>query len=74
MWRDNQYWLTKDGKSFTINMYKGKSKILLVSANQAKKLISTRKKYVLLFLKENQSVEESVRAKESLEGCTKKQK
>lgn len=53
MWRANQYQLIKDGKSFTINAHKGKSKISLVSANQAKKLINSSKKYVLLFLREN---------------------
>ena len=38
MQRDNQYQFIKDGKSFTINAHKGKSKISVVSANQAKKL------------------------------------
>ena len=74
MRRANQYRLIKDGKLFIINAHKGKSKISLVSANQAKKLISSNKKYVLLFLRENQFVEESIRGKTSLEGCTKKQK
>ena len=55
-------------------MHKGKSKISLVSANQAKKLNSSSKKYVLLFLRENQSVEESIRGSAFLEGCTKKHK
>ncbi len=55
-------------------MHNDKSEISLVSANQAKKLISSRKKYVLLFLRENQSKEESIRGKASLKGCTKKQK
>jgi len=50
--RANQYSLIKDGKSFTINAHKGKSKISLVSANQSKKLISSCEKYVLLFLGE----------------------
>jgi hypothetical protein len=36
MRRENQYHLIKDGKSFIINAHKGKSKISLVSANQAK--------------------------------------
>jgi hypothetical protein len=49
----NQYRLIKDGKSYIINMHKGKSNISLESANQAKKMISSNKKYVLLFLKEN---------------------
>lgn len=70
----NQYRLIKDGKSFTINVHKDKSKISLVSANQTKKLTSSSKKYVLLFLREIQSVEESIRGCASLEGCTKKQK
>jgi hypothetical protein len=48
-----------------------KIKNSLVSANQAKKLISSSKKYVLLFLRENQSGEESLKVKTSLEGCTK---
>lgn len=72
--RDNQYWFIKDWKSLIINVHKGKSKNLLVSANQANKLISSNKKYVLLFLRENKSVEELVRGKASLEGCIKKQK
>ena len=53
MSRANHYQLIKDGKSFIINAHKGMSKISLVSANQAKKLISSSKKYVLLFLREN---------------------
>jgi hypothetical protein len=55
-------------------MHKGKSKISLVSANQAKKLISSSKKYVLLFSREKQYDDESMRVKESLEGCTKEHK
>jgi hypothetical protein len=74
MQRENQYHLIKDGKSYIINAHKGKSNISLVSANQAKKLISSSKKYVFLFLRENQPREESVRVKASLEGCTKEQK
>jgi hypothetical protein len=35
MQRANQYPLIKDGKSYIINAHKGKSKISLVSANQA---------------------------------------
>lgn len=46
-------------------MCKGKSKISLVSVNQAKKLISSSK-YVSLLLRENQYVEDSVREKSSL--------
>jgi len=68
----NQYLLIKDGKSFIIDMHKGKLKISLVNVNQAKKLISYSKKYVLLSLRENQFVEESIRGKASLERCTKK--
>jgi hypothetical protein len=51
MWRENLYRLIKDGKSYIINTQKGKSNISLVSANQAKKLISSSKKYVFFFLK-----------------------
>jgi hypothetical protein len=51
MQRANQYQLIKDGKSYIINTHKGKSNISLVSANQAKKLISSSKKYVFSFLK-----------------------
>lgn len=72
--RANQYQLIKDGKSFIINAHKVKSKFSLISANQAKKLISSSKKYVLLFLRESQSEVESIRGKASLEGCTMKQK
>jgi hypothetical protein len=46
----------------------------LVSATQAKKLVSSSKKYFLIFLRENQSGEESLKVKTSLEGCTKEQK
>ena len=53
MWRSNQYRLIKDGKSYIINAHKSNSKISLVSANQAKKLISSSKKYVFLFFREN---------------------
>lgn len=41
MWRDNQYRLIKDVKSFTVNMQKRKLNISLVISNQAKKLIIT---------------------------------
>jgi hypothetical protein len=74
MRRENQYPLLKDGKSFIINAHKGKSKISLVSANQAKKLISSSRKFVLLFLKENQPSTESIKVKASPEGCTKEKK
>ena len=74
MRRANQYRLIKDGKSYIIDAHKGKSKISLVSANQAKKLISSSNKYVLLFLRENQIEGESIRRKESLEECTKEHK
>jgi hypothetical protein len=47
MQRANQYQLIKYEKSYIINVHKGKSKISMVSANQAKKLISYSKKYVL---------------------------
>jgi len=53
MRRSNPYWLIKDETYFIINVHKSKSKISLVSVNQAKKLISSKKKYVLLFLRES---------------------
>jgi hypothetical protein len=71
MQRANQYRLIKDGKSYIINTHKGKSEISLVSANQAKKLISSNKKYVLLFLGENKCDDELLRVKSSLQGYTK---
>jgi hypothetical protein len=74
MRRENQYHLIKDGKYFIINAHKGKSKISLVSAHQAKRLINSSKKYVLLFLRQNQKDIESVGVKASLEGCMKEQK
>jgi hypothetical protein len=74
MHRANQYQMIKDGKSYIINAHKGKSNILLVSANQAKKLISSSKKYIFFFLRENYSDDESMRVKAYLEGCTKEQK
>jgi len=72
MQRANQYWIKNDGKLFTINTHKYKSKISFVSANQAKKLIKSNKNCVLLFLRDNKFLEKSVRGKTSLEGCTKK--
>jgi hypothetical protein len=74
MRRENKYHLIKDGKYFIINAHKGKSNISLVSANQAKKLISSSRKFVLLFLRENQLGDELVKVKASLEGCTKEKK
>jgi hypothetical protein len=74
MQRAGQYRLIKDEKFFIINVDKGKSKLSLVSANQDKKLISSSKNYVLLFLRENESSEESLKVKISLEGCTKEKK
>jgi hypothetical protein len=47
-------------------VHKGKSKISLVSAKQAKKLISSSKKYVFLFLRENQFDDESIVITEKL--------
>jgi hypothetical protein len=70
--RENQYHLVKDGKSFIISVYKGKSKISLVSANQGKKLITSCRKFVLLFSRQNQQGGESIKA--FLDGCTKEQK
>jgi hypothetical protein len=55
-------------------VHKGNSNISQVSANQTKKLISSSKKYGLLFLRENQFGEESLKVKISLEGCTKEKK
>jgi hypothetical protein len=49
MWRGNQYRVIKDGNSYIINVHKGKSKISLVRDNQAKKLISSSKKYVYFY-------------------------
>jgi hypothetical protein len=74
MWRANQYQWIKDGKSYIINAHKGKSNISPISANKSKKFISSSKIYVFLFLRENKSEDESMRVKESLEGCTKKHK
>ena len=71
MLRHNQYYLIKDGKYLIINGHKGKLNISLVSANQAKNLISSSKKYVFLFLRENQLGDELIGVKASLEGCTK---
>jgi hypothetical protein len=63
--------MIKYGNSFIINAHKGKSNISLVSVDQDKKMISLSKKYVFIFLRENQLDDESVRVKESLKGCTK---
>jgi hypothetical protein len=52
--RSNQYHLIKDGRSYIINTHKGNLKISLESSNQNKKLIISSKKYVLLFLREDQ--------------------
>jgi hypothetical protein len=51
MRKENQYLCTKDGKSFIINEHKDKYMISLVSANQPKKLISTSRKFVFLFIR-----------------------
>jgi hypothetical protein len=74
MRRANQYRLIKNGNSYTINAHKGKLHISLVSTNQDKKLVSSTKKYVLLFLRENQFDDESIRVNAYLEGCTKEKK
>jgi hypothetical protein len=74
MRRDNHYLLIKDVNYYIINAHNGKSKISLVGSNQAKNLIIFSKKYALLFLRENQSNDESIRIKASLEGCTKEHK
>jgi len=69
--RANQYCLIKYGKSFIINSHKGKSKITLVSANQAKELLNSSRRFVLLFSRVNRLGDELVKVKESLEGCTR---
>jgi hypothetical protein len=53
MRRENQYHLIKDGKYFIVNAHKGKSKVSLLSANQAKKGICSSRKFVFFFLREN---------------------
>jgi hypothetical protein len=63
--------MIKDGKPFIINAYKGKSKISPVSANQAKKLFNSSRKFVLLFLRQNQMRDQSIKVKASLERFTK---
>lgn len=74
MRRVNQYLLIKDGKNLIINAHKGKSNISLVGANQAKKLINSRRKNVSPFLIENHLGNESIKANASLKGCTKERK
>jgi hypothetical protein len=64
----------KDGDPFIINGHKTKSKISLVNVKQDKKLIISNKKFVLLFLRENQPGDESVKVKYSLDGCAKEHK
>ena len=73
MKRANQHYLTKDCKSI-INACDGKTKFPLTSANQAKKLINSGIKFVLLFLTQNQQRDELLEMKASLEGCTKEKK
>jgi hypothetical protein len=60
--------------SSSTNTNEKKKNISLVSLNQANKLINSSKKYVLLFLRENYSREESLKVKTSLEGCNKEYK
>jgi hypothetical protein len=62
------------GSPTSLTHIKGKSNISVVSSNQTNKLISSSNKYVLIFLRENQSDDESMRLKEYLEGCTKEKK
>jgi hypothetical protein len=45
-----------------------------MTANEAKKLISSSRNFLLLFLREKQLGDELVKAKESLEGCIKEKK
>jgi hypothetical protein len=66
--------LIKDGKSFIINAHKGKSKISLVTANQAIKLIGYSTQFVLLLLRENQLGDELVKVNSSMEGCNNEKK
>jgi hypothetical protein len=49
MRRANKYCLLKEDKSFIINARKGKLKFSLVSANQAKKLISSARNMFYFF-------------------------
>jgi hypothetical protein len=74
MQRANQYRLIKDGKSYIINAHKGKSKFSLVSANQAKKLITSSKKYLFIFLREDRYYDDLMRVMASMEGCIREHK
>jgi hypothetical protein len=71
--RENQCRLIKDGEYYIINTHKGKSNISLVSVNQAQN-INSSKNYEFIFIREKHLGDESIRVKESLEGCTKEHK
>jgi len=44
--------LVKDVKSYAINADKDKSKLSLISANQARRIMGSTKMFVFLFLRE----------------------
>jgi hypothetical protein len=73
--RDNQYRLVKEGRAYAINAHKDKSKLSLISAHQARRIMGSMKKFVLLFLREGKQQGEGnqLEMKESLEGCSGKQ-
>jgi hypothetical protein len=61
--------MIKDGNSYTIITHKEKSKISLVSANQAKKLINYSKKYVFILLIETSVGGVSIGIHKSVQGA-----
>jgi hypothetical protein len=54
MRRANKYYLINDGNSFSLNTHKGKPKLSLVSAHQAKRHIRSSTKYEFISLSQNQ--------------------
>ena len=59
--RANQWKLVKEGKTYLINAYKGKEKISLLSANQAKHLINSSQRLMMLVKRPREKKKQGVK-------------
>jgi hypothetical protein len=63
--------LGKGYVNFRCQGSQGKSSLSLISACQARRMISTNKKFILVFLRENQHNEGKMEVEASLDSCNK---
>ena len=66
---ENKYHLFKDGKDYIVRAHRKKTNIEMVNAGQVKRLVNSRKSFVLLMIKPKVDVNH-----ESFENCDSKLK